>query len=81
MTFLPMDLTHPQLAFAVPTSFGTAVQRQRARRRCRAAFGRAWNETDTPPMGVFLLRPSRRCLEMPFEDLTASIEHTFGRLR
>lgn len=80
VTYLPMDLPAPQLAFAVPTSFGTAVERQRARRRCREAFRAAWLGDTPGPCGVYLVRPGRRSLTAPFDSLRADLERMFETL-
>jgi len=75
-----MDLPAPQLAFAVPTSFGTAVERHHARRRCRAAFRTAWDTDGPRPQGVYLIRPGRRVLSAPFGSVQHDIERLFERV-
>lgn len=38
LSFLPLESENPQVAFAIGRSFGNAVERNRGRRRLRAAF-------------------------------------------
>lgn len=38
LSFLPLDVETPQVAFAIGRSFGNAVERNRGRRRLKAAF-------------------------------------------
>ncbi len=67
----------PRVAYAFSRRFGKAVQRNRARRRLRDAFARAWNEhaDENPDMnslnGAFLLSGTRRILTAPFDGVVA----------
>ncbi len=73
--------TH-QVAFAISTKFGNAVERNRARRRLRAAFaGLISTQSDNPPpFGLYLLLPSRGVLTMPHRDVVRLLQECFDRL-
>ncbi|MCP3989842.1 MAG: ribonuclease P protein component [Actinomycetia bacterium] len=77
MTFVAVPTTHPQLALALGRRFGNAVDRNRGRRRLRAAFGTAWSarsaDRGATPAGAFLLSGSRRLLRDPFDSIVTSI--------
>lgn len=70
-----------QVAFAITRKFGTAVERNRARRRLKAAFF-ALAETGErkPPFGLYLLLPSRKVLSLSHQDLLDTLEACFGRV-
>ena len=77
----PGAQTH-QVAFAISTKFGNAVERNRARRRLRAAFaGLVSAQSDNPPpFGLYLLLPSRSVLTLPHRDVVRLLQECFDRL-
>lgn len=90
MTFVPVPTAHPQLAFGLGRRFGTAVERNRARRRLRAAFEAASASTRAPgaiepevavPLGAYLLAADRAVLAAPFPTLVESIERCVAQVR
>ena len=75
MTYLSVASEHPQLAFGLGRRFGNAVERNRARRRLRAAFETAWRSLDdAAPPGVFLMTADRPVLSAGFDTLVGSVE-------
>lgn len=76
----------PQVAFALGRKFGTAVERNRARRRLRGAFAQSWDhhqETVDPTLqlhGAFLLSGHRGLLTSPFPRLVSDISQCFAQL-
>lgn len=78
MVFAPVE-SQPALAFAIGRRFGTAVERNRARRRLRAAFVQAMARGSLPA-GAYQLSGSRRVLEAPFADLVDAIAGCLTRL-
>jgi ribonuclease P protein component len=74
MTYLSVSSEHPQLAFGLGRRFGNAVDRNRARRRLRAAFERAWRSLDgAAPTGVYLMTADRQVLSAGFDSLVGSV--------
>lgn len=74
MTYLPVSSEHPQLAFGLGRRFGNAVDRNRARRRLRAAFETAWRSLDgAAPTGAFLVTADRQVLSAAFDSLVGSV--------
>ncbi len=82
MSYLPVaELGEPEIAFALSRRFGNAVQRNRGRRRLKAAFGEAWHQaTDRPQPGAFLLTGSHRLLTDDYQALVADVNHCLARL-
>lgn len=94
LTYLPLAATDPkstpQVAFALGRKFGTAVERNRARRRLRDAFAKAWaghtgsdnDELDATLQlhGAFLLSGHRGLLTAPFDRLITDITHCLEQL-
>ncbi len=72
LRFAPVE-DEPALAFAIGKKFGTAVERNRARRRMRAAFTQASTGTRLPA-GAYQFSGSRQVLTVDFERLVASID-------
>lgn len=79
----------PQVAYALGRRFGTAVERNRARRRLRDAFTRAWadhvanTKTTAPTLrldGAFLLSGHRGLLTAPFGQLVGDVTACLARL-
>jgi ribonuclease P protein component len=78
MTFLPLETAEPQVAFAFGRRFGPAVDRNRARRRLRAAFLEARRRSD--PLGAYQLAGSRAVLHERFDRLVVSLRSCFDEL-
>lgn len=74
----------PQLAFAIGRSFGNAVERNRGRRRLRAAFIEVWRSLEPGRerrlRGAFLLTGSRSLLTSPYDRIVADVDRCFDRL-
>lgn len=74
MTFVPVPTRHPQLAFGLGRRFGTAVERNRARRRLRAAFHQVVAGAAQPlALGAYLVSADRSALDTPFPALMGSV--------
>lgn len=73
LTFLPVDTTHPQLAFTIGRRFGSAVERNRARRRLTEAFSVAW-PAGPAPTGAYLITAERAVLTVRFDALVRRLE-------
>ena len=67
------------VAFAFGRKFGNAVQRNRARRRLRAAFADAWNPATHPP-GAYLIAGSRSVLTDEYPSLVDDVRQCLERL-
>lgn len=82
MSYLPIDDASPQLGFALSRKFGNAVERNRGRRRLRAAFVESWNRpaTERPPTGAFLLTGTRRLLTDDYPHLVNDVDRCLARL-
>lgn len=82
MSHLPIETSRPQVAFALGRSFGNAVERNRGRRRLRAAFVEVVSAkpTSARPTGAFLLTGSRGLLTDPFSRLTENVEACLAEL-
>jgi hypothetical protein len=78
MTFLPLETAEPQVAFAFGRRFGVAVERNRARRRLKAAFETAWHQDD--PLGAYQLAGSRALLHDGFDRLVAAVRSCVDEL-
>jgi ribonuclease P protein component len=61
---LDPDLSPPQVAFAIGRAVGTAVQRNRLRRRLRVVLAEA-----TLPPGLYLIGARERACERTFVEL------------
>lgn len=77
-----METAEPQVAFAIGRSFGTAVERNRGRRRLRAAFVDALRDDDgcRDLSGAFLLTGTRGLLTTGYQDLVADVEACIDRV-
>jgi len=60
------------IAFVVPRSFGTAPERNRVRRRLRAAAREIDRHVPLPP-SWHLIRPARLALIVPFDQLCRDV--------
>ena len=84
MTFVGFDTQHPQLALAFGRRFGNAVERNRGRRRVRAAFTAAWSSQEATQaarlQGAYLVSGSRQVLDAPFESLVSSVGRCLAEL-
>ena len=80
MTFCPQPDPHPMVAFAFGRKFGNAVQRNRARRRLRAAFADAWNPAAHPP-GAYLISGRRSVLTDDYTSLVDDVQLCLQQLR
>ena len=69
------ELTPPQVAFAIGRRIGTAVRRNRVRRRLRAAL----SEADVPP-GLLLIGAEPAVVELTFDELSERVRMLLDRL-
>jgi ribonuclease P protein component len=81
LAWLPPDpalpATPPRVAFAVGKAAGGAVQRNRIRRRLRAAL-RALQGQGRLPAGTYLLGAQPTVLQLPWAELVAMLEAAIG---
>ncbi|MGH1491188.1 MAG: ribonuclease P protein component [Acidimicrobiales bacterium] len=81
LNFLALETSEVQVAFAIGRSFGNAVERNRGRRRLRAAFIEALGRTEVERMqGAFLLTGSRGLLTNDFSRLVDDVEACLKKL-
>ncbi len=76
------DSLEPQVGFTLGRRFGNAVERNRSRRRLKAAFDEVWHEPDrtVPDPGAFLLNGTRRLLTDDYQRLLADVSNCFDQL-
>jgi ribonuclease P protein component len=74
MSYVSVATCEPQLAFAIGRRFGSAVERNRARRRLRAAFISAWRSSPTPAPGAYLVTADRSVLTSGFDRLVTALQ-------
>jgi ribonuclease P protein component len=78
------DALNPEVAFAFGRRFGTAVERNRSRRRLKEAFVAAWRAGSTERAdrlrGAFLMSGSRGLLHAPFRELVRHVEACLDEL-
>jgi ribonuclease P protein component len=79
MSFVSAETARPQVAFAIGRRFGNAVERNRARRRLRAAFATGW-VASPGPLGAYLLSGTRSLLTVEFGELVSAVEAGVGQL-
>lgn len=85
LSFLPLPTEEPQVAFALGRRFGNAVERNRARRRLRAAFVEAFDrrvETAEHPelLGAYLLSGDRGLLTAGYRRLVSDVDACLSKL-
>lgn len=87
LTHLPLETAEIQLAFALGRSFGNAVERNRGRRRLRAAFIEVVSRVEQDEAfesaelhGAFLLTGSRGLLTNDFARLIGDVEACLTKL-
>lgn len=79
--FLPAEAGPPRIAYAIPRRAGTAVARNRIRRRLRAAVDVLAPEISP---GAYLVAPDPACRTARFEELVGSLRRSLeaaGALR
>ncbi|MGI9615645.1 MAG: ribonuclease P protein component [Acidimicrobiales bacterium] len=79
MTYCQQPDPRPMVAFAFGRKFGNAVQRNRARRRLRAAFADAWNPATQPP-GAYLISGRRSVLTDEYPSLVDDVRQCLEQL-
>ena len=67
------------MAYAIGRRFGTAVERNRARRRLRAAI--ALDEALLLPGGAYLVAAERSVMTIPFPTLREHVTTLLGSVR
>lgn len=86
LSFVPLDTDRPQVAFAIGRKFGNAVERNRGRRRLRAAFAEAFAareaaETADGLRGAYLLGGNRNLLTAGYRSLLDDVDRCLADLR
>ena len=75
IAFLPAPPDGVRIAYALPRRVGTAVVRNRVRRRLRAAFETIERAGQVPfPQGSYLVSASAETARIPFSTLVATAE-------
>jgi ribonuclease P protein component len=69
-------MTQPRVAFAIGRALGTAVARNRLRRRLRAILG----DIDVPP-GIYLIGATPAAVELTFGELRSATIRLIDRTR
>lgn len=72
------ELTHPRVAFAIGRRAGTAVQRNRLRRRIQALL-RELDDSMAP--GRYLFGARRPAANMSYAEISADVRHLIDRAR
>jgi len=67
------------VGFALPKQLGNAVERNRIRRRLRAALHDLERDHDGPPSGRYLLGASREAALSPYLELRADLRAAMRR--
>lgn len=76
-SFVPdPDLVPPQVAFAIGRAVGSAVRRNRLRRRLRAVL----TNCDVPP-GLYLIGARVPACEQTFDDLERTVHSLLGKIQ
>ena len=66
------DLDHPMVAFSIRRAYGSAVQRNRARRRLRAVCRELDARGELPP-GMYLVTPRGDLSSLDHDQLTTCL--------
>jgi ribonuclease P protein component len=75
------EASSTSVAYAIGRAYGSAVRRNRLRRRLRALLAEADRRTPLPP-GVMLIGPHRRVVnELTFDQVAADIGKILDRIR
>jgi len=69
----------PRVAYAIGKRTGSAVVRNRVRRRLRAAV--ALHEAELAAGGAYLVAADRRAMNMPFAELAGQVASALRRAR
>lgn len=79
MTYVPVDgISEPVVAFAIGRRFGSAVVRNRARRRIRAALATVVSSWPAPVPYALLVQARPAVLTQPFAGLLDDVAHLLG---
>lgn len=73
---LDPDLVPPQVAFAIGRAVGSAVRRNRLRRRLRAVLA-----ASDVPAGLFLIGARSPACEQTFDDLDRTVQSMLDKVR
>jgi ribonuclease P protein component len=71
----------PRIAFALSRNVGSAVVRNRIRRRLRAAFATCAASSEGVPSGDYLLGAGPSAAELPFREVQAAMNVLVQRCR
>lgn len=77
MSYLPDDVVPPRVAFAIGRRVGTAVVRNRIRRRVRAAL---WSIADELPPGWYLVSAGTDVVSISFPEIIFALRGAVGQL-
>lgn len=82
LRYSPTAADGPCVAYTTPRRLGTAVVRNRIRRRLRAVFERlAIEDPGLLPPGDYLVSPERTVDSVPFDDLVEDCRRALADLR
>lgn len=71
------ELSHPRVGFTTPRALGSAVVRNRIKRRLREAVR---HELPAFPQPIdYVFNPRRKLLDSPFPQLRAEVRKVFAR--
>jgi ribonuclease P protein component len=73
--FRETETTGPRIGFTTPRALGTAVVRNRIKRRMREAV-RLQLERLSPEWSI-VINPRRKAMQAPFQDLEREVERLF----
>lgn len=75
------EASSTSVAYAIPRAYGSAVRRNRLRRRLRALLADV-DRHATLPTGTLLIGPHRRVTtELTFDQVRTDVEHLVGSIR
>ena len=72
---LPSNLEQSRVGFTLPGSFGSAVERNRTKRRLREVVRRNWAELG--PGWDIVLQPRRTALALEFSEIEETVRRLF----